>query len=117
VKIIEINFACKTFPINNVLKCSFGLTTTEFEVLKILLKKNESSVDEIATLLGKNRTTIQRSIKPLINKNLIKRKQYNLDGGGYQYYYSPAHKEEIKKRIRNEFQSFTEKVTNEIEKW
>lgn len=114
---MDINFACKKFPINNVLKCSFGLTSTEFEVLKTLLRKDELPVDEIATILSKDRTTIQRSIKPLINKNLIKRKQYNLDGGGYQYYYIPIDKQEIKNRIQTQFKAFTEKVASEIEKW
>jgi predicted transcriptional regulator len=114
---MELNFGCKRFPIDQVLRCSFGLTAPEFAILKTLLSKGELSVEEVATLLGKDRTTIQRAMKSIVAKGLVKRRQYNLDTGGYQYHYLPEDKEQIKQRIQSHFQKFTEMVRDEIEHW
>jgi len=114
---MELMFACKRFPIDQVLRCSFGLSNSEFVILKALLSKGERSVEELAELLGKDRTTMQRAIKPLVEKGLVRRRQYNLDSGGYQYYYLPQDKDAIKAKIQKHFAHFSELVHNEIEKW
>lgn len=114
---IEVNFACKKFPIDQVLRCTFGLSNPEFKILKVLLAQGESSVEEIAKVLGKDRTTIQRAIKGLVRKDLVKRRQYNLESGGYQYYYYPQNKEAIKQRIQKQFERFSQLVHREIENW
>jgi len=114
---MELNFACKRFPIDQVLRCSFGLSQPEFTILKILLSKGEKSVEELAELLEKDRTTVQRAIKPLLAKGLVKRRQYNLESGGYQYYYQPQDKEAVKKRIQEHFDHFSRTVREEIERW
>jgi predicted transcriptional regulator len=113
----EINFACKRFPIDQVLRCSFGLSNPEFLILRALLRSGERSVEELSAELGKDRTTVQRSLKPLVGKGLVRRRQYNLDGGGYQYYYRPEDKEAIKRRIQQHFDRFADTVRAEIERW
>lgn len=114
---MEINFGCKRFPIEQVLRCSFGLSNPEFQILKVLMSKGELPVEEIADILAKDRTTIQRSIKSLVTKGLVKRRQYNLDSGGYQYHYLPADKEYIKGKVQEHFVKFTNMVRTEIENW
>ncbi|RME30845.1 MarR family transcriptional regulator [Candidatus Woesearchaeota archaeon] len=113
---MEVQFACKRFPIAQVLRCSFNLTLTEYEVLKLLMR-GERSVEELAQRLGKDRTTVQRAIKPLIAKGLVRRRQYNLSGGGYQFFYSAVGKERIKQRVNEHFEHFTRTVRAEIENW
>ena len=113
---MELSFACKSFPIAQVLRCSFGLTATEFAVLRLLLN-GERSVEELAKQLGKDRTTIQRAISPLVEKGLVTRRQYNLEGGGYQYYYRAAERETIKRRVSEHFEQFSRVVRSEIEGW
>jgi len=114
---MEISFACKRIQINQILRCSFGLSAAEFETLRALLKRGESTVEELASALNKDRTTVQRATKPLLAKGLVKRRQYNLESGGYQYSYSPADKDMIKREISKQFSSFSELVQKEIEKW
>ncbi len=114
---MEINFACKRFPIEQVLRCSFGLSGPEFRILKVLMAKGERSVEEVAETLGKDRTTIQRSMKSLVAKGLVRRRQYNLDSGGYQYHYLPQEKERVKARIQEHFARFSRMVKEEIEGW
>ncbi len=102
---------------DQVLRCAFGLSNPEFRILKVLLAKGEHAVEEIATALGKDRTTIQRAIKGLVEKQLVKRRQYNLDSGGYVYHYLPQDKEEIKKKVQEHFEGFSKMIKEEIERW
>ncbi len=113
---MDVQFACKRFPIEQVLRCSFGLSTTEYRVLKQLMG-GERSIEELSSILGKDRTTIQRAIKPLIEKGLVRRRQYNLEGGGYQFYYTAIDKERIKSRVNEQFERFANMVRAEIERW
>ena len=114
---MEVDFACKRFSMDQVLRCAFGLSNPEFRILKVLLTRGERSVEEIAGALGKDRTTIQRAIKGLVEKGLIKRRQYNLYSGGYVYHYLPQHKEEIKKRVQEHFEGFSRMIRDEIGRW
>jgi predicted transcriptional regulator len=114
---MDVDFACRRFPIDQVLRCSFGLSNAEFLVMKTLLSRGEKSVEELSTLLGKDRTTVQRTMKPLLAKGLVRRRQYNLESGGYQYGYTPQDREAIKRRIQEHFDHFTRTVNEEIGRW
>jgi len=114
---MELNFACKKFPIDQVLRCSFGLSDPQFRILKVLLAKDERAVEEIARDLGRDRTTVQRNIKVLVAKGLVQRRQYNLENGGYQYHYLPQNKDAMKQRIQDHFAQFSKMVKEEIEQW
>lgn len=115
---VAINFACKKFPIDQVLKCSFDLSISELEILKILLKKRgECAINEIVDRVDKDRTTIQRSMQSLYKKDLINRHQINLDKGGYYFVYSSKSKDAIKQRIKDYFSNFESVVIKEIDGW
>lgn len=115
---VNIKFACKEIPIMQILKCSFNLNTTEVEVLKYLFStEEEQEVSEIMKHVKKDRTTIQRAVMDLTKQDLVKRRQMNLEKGGYVFVYSPKDKEKVKERIYQIFDSFKKKVENEIEDW
>ena len=67
--------------------------------------------------IKKDRTTIQRAVKDLFEKNLIKRRQINLENGGYQFVYSPKAKNELKEKVYKIFENFKEAMGKEIQKW
>lgn len=114
---MEVIFACKRFPIDQVLRCTFGLSAPEFAILKVLLSNERLGTYKIAKVLKKDRTTVQRSIKALIENRLIKRYQLNIEGGGYQYEYEAQNKEEIKEKIKKHFENFSVIVNKEIDSW
>jgi predicted transcriptional regulator len=114
---VEINFACRRFPVEQVLRCSFGLSNAEYRVLRLLLASGELSVEELAGKLAKDRTTVQRTAAFLVRKGLVRRRQYNLEKGGYQYYYNAQDRERIKARVQEQFDRFTRVVREEIERW
>lgn len=114
----NINFACKQFPIDQVLRCSFSLSNAELFVLKQLLKSQKyCAVADIAKTLKKDRTTVQRSLQSLYRKGLLDRHQANLGKGGYYFTYSAKPKGFIKKRVDEYFKHFETVVYSELEKW
>ncbi len=113
-----INFVCRVIKFEDILRCSFGLNKTEIAIMKFLLEeKEELTIEEIMKKIKRDRTTIQRGVKRLFEKELIKRRQINLDKGGYVFIYSSKPKQELKDKVFKIFESFKESVSKEIQKW
>ncbi len=96
-----ITFACKKIKQEELIRCSFNLNKTEYNVLMFMLKrKNQNTVSQIARAMKLERTTIQKAIKNLVNKGLAKRTQRNLPKGGYIFLYEIYNKDKIKSEIK-----------------
>lgn len=112
-----INFACKKVSIESIIRCSFGINKTEYKILKFLLTTDEVDVIQISKNIKKDRTTVQRSIKKLLNLNLIIRRQVNIAEGGFLFYYKIKDKDEIKKIIYDNFANWKSLVEKELKEW
>jgi predicted transcriptional regulator len=112
-----IDFACKKFDIEEVVKCSLGLSKSEFRLLNFFIKnKKEFTTDELAKALKLDKSTIQRSVKKLHQKNLVTRGQINQTVGGYLFTYKIKDKQKIRKIILDTVENwvgvFREKIAN-----
>jgi predicted transcriptional regulator len=115
---MSLNFVCRIVSLEEILRCSFGLNKTELIIMKQLLKnRGEHAIEEIMKNVKKDRTTIQRSVKKLFEKELINRRQINLEKGGYIFVYSAKPKRQLKEKVYKIFESFKEMVGKEIQKW
>ena len=113
-----ISFACQDIEFSELLRCSFELSKTEYYVFLFLLQTDkEWTVANIAKKMRLNRTTIQKAIKNLTEKQLAFRRQRNLDAGGYIFYYRIKNKDEIKKRMNTIVSDWYEEVKKEITAW
>ncbi len=93
-----IDFACKRFELNEVIKCGLALTKSDLIIMYFLIKNRERlSSLEISKRIGLDLSTVQRSLKRLNEKNLVVRSQTNLANGGYVYSYTIRDKKEIRK--------------------
>lgn len=114
----SINFACKVFPIEKILRCAFGLSQTETEILRYLVNTQEEvEVETISREIGKDKTTVQRNVKTLAEKGVINRRQINLKQGGYVFVYSGKSKTFLKEKIYQSFDNFKETLAKEIQRW
>ena len=96
-----ITFACKKIKQEDLIRCSFNINKTEYNVFMFVLKRNKSYiVSEIAKNMKLERTTVQKALKNLLDKKLIKRTQKNLSKGGYIFIYKINNKTEIKNKIK-----------------
>jgi predicted transcriptional regulator len=113
-----MDFACKKFDLEEVVKCSFGLTKSEFSLLKFLIKSSgEFTTEQLAERLNLDKSTIQRAVKKLHSKGLVFRGQINLSGGGYVFWYRIKEKEKIRKMIIDIIESWVEVFRNRIKNW
>ncbi len=110
-----VSFACKKVGMKDILKCSFNLNKSEYNLLQFLFgKDNSMTANEISEKLRLDRTTIQKAIKSLLEKGLVERKQENLPRGSYVFRYKAKPKEEIKSEAKTMIAKWCENVEREI---
>ncbi|MEA3414094.1 MAG: MarR family transcriptional regulator [Nanoarchaeota archaeon] len=113
-----INFACKRFDIQEVVKCSLGLSKSEFNLLNFLMKYDKDfTTKELSEELNLDKSTIQRSIKKLHEKKLVRRGQTNQSIGGYLFYYRIKDKIEIRRVISSTVENWFKIFKEELGKW
>jgi len=114
-----IDFACKKFDLKEIVKCSLGLTKSEFHLFEYLLMHSSTGFQsaELAKALKLDLTTVQKGVKNLYEKRILYRTQKNIDQGGYIYYYQIKNKEEVKKRIMGTIKNWVSKVESEMKEW
>jgi predicted transcriptional regulator len=108
-----IDFACKRITKEDVLRCSFSLNKTEYTALLFLLKKS-GSIKQISLETNLDRTTIQKALKQLLEKQIIIRKRDNKKGASY--FYCLKNKSDFKKEINSRLNLWYNSVKKEIER-
>lgn len=114
-----MDFACKEFKVEDVIKCALSLTKADLNVMKRFLNEPEKWVDTdaLSKSLKLDISTVQRSVKKLHEKGILQRSQQNLDGGGYVYIYKINSKNQIKNIILEIVQSWADRLEQELEQW
>lgn len=114
-----IDFACKEFELNDVLKCALNLTKSELEIMNYFLKDSNRwlTTEDIATDLALDLSTVQKAVKKLHSKEVLKRSQNNLDNGGYVYIYRIHSRREMKNLIMDIVYTWVKRVENELDEW
>lgn len=104
-----------TKELKKILKCAFDITDLEVELI-LSLSENGMKVKEIQNLVKKDRTTIQKSLKNLLEKNLIFRESKCCIQGkrGRYYIYMPLGREELKKRVRSNIEEWYQELQYSI---
>jgi predicted transcriptional regulator len=114
-----IDFACKEFDLDEVLKCALGLTRAEMRVLKFFLNSsgNEMTASQVAKKTGLELSTIQKAVKKLSEKKIVFRGQRNLKNGGYEFFYRLNDKKHVREIIKGIIRKWFERVEAEIDNW
>lgn len=113
-----IDFACKEFDIEEVVKCSLGLSKSEFRLLKYLIENDSQfTTEELAKKLSLDKSTIQRAVKKMHGKGLLSRGQINQSVGGYVFLYRIKNKQNIRKIVLDTVEGWMEVFRTQINKW
>jgi len=113
-----IDFACKRFEIEDIVRCGFGLSKADYNILVLLMKnhKNGLTTKEITLQLGLDLSTTQRSVKKLFEKDIISRSQFNLHSG-YLFKYHIKDKKVIKDKIINIMRAWISGAESSVLNW
>ncbi len=113
-----VDFACKDIDLEEVIKCSLGLSKADYSLmLHFLITDDWTTTNQIAKKMKIGLSTVQRCVKSLHEKNIIDRRQENMTGGGYFFIYIIKNKKELKSRVKETIHSWVEKFDKELEKW
>ncbi len=113
-----IDFACKKFDLEEVIKCSLGLSKAEFRLLKFMVEHEKKfTTDELAKKLNLDKSTIQRSVKKLHEKNILTRSQINQSAGGYVFLYRVKDKTNIRKIVTDTIDNWVSVFKKKIADW
>ena len=79
-----------------LLECFHGLKQLDKQCFQVLVRAGEPlTVDEVAEIVERERSTAYRSIQRLLQSGFIQKEQVNYDQGGYYHVYSPTDPEKI----------------------
>lgn len=96
-----VKFACKIFYLDEIIRCSFNLNKSEAKLFIYMIKQNkELSIKQISKDSNFERSTIQKSIKLLLEKNLVKRYQVNNSKGGFSFMYKSIPKKDFTSQMK-----------------
>jgi predicted transcriptional regulator len=99
----------------DVMRCVFGIQEHETETYLMLLDAPESTVEELAQELERDRSNVSRSLSTLQEKGLVERHRTLLDGGGHVYRYVAEPLPKVRERLHEELDAWTEFVHGRID--
>ena len=88
-------------PFEHVLSCVFDVRDHESRAYLALLDHPASTVSELADVLDRDRSNVNRSLSTLREKGLVERRRRLLDSGGYVYQYTAIPVEEARRRLHD----------------
>ncbi|MDG5778362.1 helix-turn-helix domain-containing protein [Haloarculaceae archaeon H-GB2-1] len=100
-----------------VMTCVFGVQNHEVRTYLMLLDHPSSTVEELAELLDRDRSNVNRSLSTLREKNLADRERRLLDGGGHIYQYSATPVEEARELMHQTLDEWTAYVHERIDEF
>ena len=117
-ELIDMQFACNDIDLDEVAKCSLGLTKAEYRVFcKYRMLKKKVTLAELSGKTGLDRTTVQKASLKLVQKGLLSRFQRNRERGGYEYLYAIEDRGKIRSKVREIVRSWWEQVDEGLKWW
>jgi predicted transcriptional regulator len=99
----------------HVLACVFGIQDHESRTYLVLLDNPGSTVAELAEVLGRDRSNVNRSLTTLLEKGLAERERRLLDPGGYVYQYTATPLPEAKTMLHDALDAWASQVHDAID--
>lgn len=101
----------------NVMVCVFDIQRHETRTYRTLLDSPETTVGELAEVLERDRSNVNRSLSTLREKGLAERGRRLLDGGGHVYQYTATPLPEAKKLMHETLDEWTAYVHARIDEF
>jgi predicted transcriptional regulator len=101
----------------HVLSCVFGIQDHESRTYLVLLDNPGSTVAELAEVLDRDRSNVNRSLTTLMEKGLAGRQRRLLDPGGYVYQYTATPLPEAKEMLHGALDTWVETVHERIDEF
>jgi len=94
----------------DLLTCLYNLKPSDLEVLLALARNGTATLDQIAKVLQKDRTSVHRCLSKLVSINLVSKQSKSLKSGGYYHTYAMMDPALIKKHATERVNEITESL-------
>ncbi|GAA0518708.1 Predicted transcriptional regulator [Halorubrum aquaticum] len=101
----------------HVLSCVFGIRDHESRTYLTLIEYRGSTVAELADVLDRDRSNVNRSLSTLREKGLVERRRRLLDSGGYVYQYTAIPVPEAKRLLHDALDEWVAGVHGAIDEF
>ena len=85
----------------DVMQCFFNLNDFEIMLYRRLVKEGPQRSDDLAKGVGKDKTTVYRSLQKLISCGICFREKKTIERGGYYHVYNALSPKLVKKKIHD----------------
>ena len=99
----------------HILSCVFGIRDHESRTYLELRDHPGSTVEELASMLDRDRSNVNRSLSTLQEKGLVDRERRLLDSGGYVYQYTAVDLPEAKQLLHDALDEWSTAVHDSID--
>ncbi len=99
----------------DLLTCLYNLKPTDIEVLQALAKNENSTLDQIAAKVQKDRSSVHRCLSKLVSINLVNKQTRTMKGGGYFHTYTMLDSTLIKKHAQERVKEITESLQSLVD--
>jgi predicted transcriptional regulator len=84
----------------DLLTCLYNLKPPDLQVFRAVAKNEGTSLDQIAKLLQKDRSSVHRCLAKLVSLDLVSKQTMTLKGGGYYHSYTVQNPATIKEHAQ-----------------
>ncbi len=85
----------------DLVRCMYNLTELDMEALGLLLREGPAKAEDLAERLGRDRSTVYRSLQKMVSCQIVTKDVRNLDRGGYYHVYSSTPRQLIRDRLEH----------------
>jgi predicted transcriptional regulator len=99
----------------DLLTCLYNLKPADLQVLQAVAKSQGATLDQLAKVAQKDRSSIHRCLAKLVSLNLVNKQTMTLKGGGYYHSYAMQDAAIIKKHAKERVQEITSSLNKLVD--
>ncbi len=101
----------------DLLRCMYNLSDMDMEALKLMLSEGPFKADDLADRLGRDRSTVYRSLQKLVSCQVVTKETRSLDRGGYYHVYAAVPRKVLRDRLEHCVEEWHSRVTMLLERF
>ena len=101
----------------DLLRCMYNLSDMDMEALRLLLAEGPFKAEDLAERLGRDRSTVNRSLQKMVSCQVISQETRSLERGGDFHVYAAVPKDVLKERLEHCIHEWHSRVSSLLEQF
>ena len=101
----------------DLVQCAYSLNGFEVEVYERLLETGPVNANELADLMGRDRSTVYRALQKMLSCGMMLRETQSIPRGGYYHVYRAISRRELKEKLQECVDSWYRKMKIALEQF